>query len=136
MKTVAVLFHRSGSDYKSLADVDVWDAEHDARNWSGGSPVVAHPPCRAWGRLHLFSNPCQGERLLATWAVQKIHLWGGAHEHPAGSQLWTKSGPSEPPQLGKYGGWTHPIHQHYWGPRARKATLLYIVGCMKFPTFL
>jgi hypothetical protein len=49
--TVAVLFARSDSHYKALPGVDVWDSERDARKWLGGSPVVAHPPCRAWGAL-------------------------------------------------------------------------------------
>ena len=47
--TVAILFARSDSYYKTLPECDVWDIERDARKWPGGAPVVAHPPCRAWG---------------------------------------------------------------------------------------
>lgn len=44
---VAALFCRSDSVYKSMPGVDVFDLERDALTWSGGSPVVAHPLCRA-----------------------------------------------------------------------------------------
>ena len=30
---------------------DCWDIERNALNWPGGNPIVAHPPCRAWGQL-------------------------------------------------------------------------------------
>lgn len=46
MSGVAVLFARQDSHYKSIAGVDVWDIDRDARKWPGGMPVVAHPPCR------------------------------------------------------------------------------------------
>jgi hypothetical protein len=32
----------------------------------------------------------------------------------------------------KYGGWSLGVHQWEFGHRARKATLLYIVGCAPF----
>lgn len=48
---VAVLFARSDSVYKSIPGCDVWDINRDARNWKGGAPIVAHPPCRAWGGI-------------------------------------------------------------------------------------
>jgi hypothetical protein len=48
---VAVLFARSDSIYKEFQGVDVWDKERDARNWPGGCPVIAHPPCRTWGAM-------------------------------------------------------------------------------------
>mgnify|MGYP000243450989 FL=1 len=127
--TVAVLFARADSVYKSLPGCDVWDIERDARKWPGGSPVVAHPPCRAWGRLRQFAKPRKGERLLATFAVRQVRRFGGVLEHPEGSTLWPKVGLPAPGQRDKHGGWTLPIHQHWWGHRAQKATLLYIVGC-------
>lgn len=127
-KAVAVLFARADSHYKAMADCDVWDIERDARKWPGGMPVVAHPPCRAWGRLRKFANPRKGERLLATWAVRQVRAWGGVLEHPAGSLLWPKAGLPAPGQRDRFGGWTLPIVQQWWGHRAEKKTLLYIVG--------
>ena len=58
---VAVLFARADSNYKALG-CDVWDAERDARRWPGGDAVVAHPPCRAWGRLRAFAKPRPDEK--------------------------------------------------------------------------
>lgn len=127
--TIAVLFARSDSHYKSFPDCDVWDIDRDARLWPGGSAVVAHPPCRAWGRLRTFAKPRKGERLLATWAVRQVRKWGGVLEHPVSSLLWPKVGLPTIGQRDKYGGWTLGIHQNQWGHRAQKATLLYIVGC-------
>lgn len=127
--TVAILFARSDSHYKALPECDVWDIDRDARKWPGGAPVVAHPPCRAWGLLRKFAKPRNGERLLATWAVRQVREWGGVLEHPAGSRLWPKAGLPAPGQRDKYGGWTLGITQHWWGHRATKATLLYICGC-------
>jgi len=75
---VAVLFARADSVYKTLPLADVWDIERDARKWPGGCPVVAHPPCRAWGRLRKFAHPRKGERQLAVWAVRQVRTWGGS----------------------------------------------------------
>lgn len=127
---VAVLFARSDSNYKSLPGVDVWDAERDARNWPGGCPVVAHPPCRAWGRMRQFATKVMpGEKLLARLAVAHIRAWGGVLEHPAQSTLWPAAGLPAPGQRDTYGGWTLPINQFCFGHRAEKKTWLYIVGC-------
>lgn len=127
--TVAVLFARADSIYKTLPGTDVWDIERNARLWPGGAPVVAHPPCRAWGRLRQFAKPRKGERQLAIWSVRQVRRFGGVLEHPVGSLLWKKAGLPPPGQTDRYGGWTLPIHQNWWGHRAEKATLLYIVGC-------
>lgn len=126
---VAALFVRADSCYKQMEGVDCWDIERDARMWPGGCPVVAHPPCRAWGRLRHMANPRKGERLLATWSVRQVRKFGGVLEHPLSSQLWPKAGLPKPGRRDKYGGWTLPIVQQWWGHRAEKKTLLYIVGC-------
>lgn len=127
--TVAILFARADSHYKALPDVDVWDAERDARRWPGGCPVVAHPPCRAWGRLRHFARPRPDEKALALWAVEQVRKFGGVLEHPACSTLWPIAGLPSPRTRDQWGGWTLPIHQHWWGHRAEKKTWLYIVGC-------
>lgn len=126
---VAILFARADSCYKALPGCDVWDAERDARRWPGGCPVVAHPPCRAWGRLRHFAKPRQDEKALALWAVEQVRKFGGVLEHPASSTLWPAAELPAPGERDQWGGWTLPIHQHWWGHRAEKATLLYIVGC-------
>lgn len=127
--TVAVLFARSDSVYKSLPDCDVWDIDRDARRWPGGVPVVAHPPCRAWGQLRHMAKPRPDEKELALWAVDQVRRFGGVLEHPKGSTLWKEKPLPAPGQVDEFGGWTLPIFQQWWGHRAEKATFLYIVGC-------
>ncbi len=128
-KTVAALFVRSDSIYKAMAGVDAWDIERDARRWSGGSPVVAHPPCRAWGQLSHMAKPRHDEKDLARWAVAMVREWGGVLEHPKKSRLWADQSLPNAGQRDAWGGWTLGIHQWDFGHRAEKATLLYIVGC-------
>ena len=129
MSTVAILFARADSIYKTLPDCDVWDIERDARKWPGGCQVVAHPPCRAWGRLKHFARPRADEKDLAVWAVAQVRKWGGVLEHPAGSSLWPVVGLPAFGCCDQHGGWTLPILQQSFGHRAAKKTLLYIVGC-------
>ncbi|WP_205710725.1 hypothetical protein [Hydrogenophaga crocea] len=128
MRQVAVLFARADSVYKTLPSVDVWDIERDARKWPGGCPVVAHPPCRAWGRLRAFARPRPDEKDLARWAVAQVREWGGVLEHPESSQLWVDQELPRGQKRDEFGGWTLPIHQWWWGHRAQKRTWLYIVG--------
>lgn len=127
--TVAVLFARSDSIYKTMLECDVYDIERDARTWPGGCPVVAHPPCRAWGRFAHMAKPRQGERDLAPWAVSMVRTYGGVLEHPSGSRLWNELNLPKPGHgRDSFGGWTLPIMQHWFGHRAAKATLLYVCG--------
>lgn len=129
MEAVAALFVRSDSVYKAMPGVDAWDAERDARKWAGECPVIAHPPCRAWGQLSHFAKPRDDEKALALWAVDQVRAHGGVLEHPKKSTLWPAAGLPYPGERDKFGGWTLPIFQSWWGHRAEKATLLYIVGC-------
>lgn len=127
---VAVLFARQDSIYKAMPGVDVFDMQRDARTWRGGCPVVAHPPCRGWGRLRGLANPRPDELDLAHFAVACVRMFGGVLEHPAGSTLWQAAHLPRPGTIDKLGGWTLPIHQSDFGHRAGKPTWLYIVGCL------
>lgn len=125
---VAVLFARHRSVYKSLPACDVWDEARDARNYAGEWPVIAHPPCRSWGRLRGMAKPRPGESELALFAVDAVRRCGGVLEHPSASQLWPLAGL---PALGArdgFGGFTLPILQSWFGHRAPKSTWLYCVG--------
>ncbi len=129
-QTVSVLFARSDSNYKTLPGCDVWDIDRDARCWPGGSPVVAHPPCRAWGRLRQFAKPRPDEKQLAILAVSHVRQFGGVLEHPAESSLWLECRLPRPGEFpDEFGGWTLEIQQFHFGHRAEKLTWLYIVGC-------
>jgi len=126
---VSVLFARQDSIYKSLPACDVYDKTRDAKTFVAGTPVIAHPPCRAWAKLAHFANPEPGEKELALWAVEKVRANGGVLEHPEMSRLW-KAIPLPKPgaRPDKWGGYTIAVDQRWWGHRANKMTWLYIVG--------
>jgi len=126
---VSVLFARSDSIYKTIDGCDVWDADRDARNWPGGSPVVAHPPCRTWGSLKTKAKAPAGEKHLALFALAMVRQYGGVLEHPWQSDLRAQP---DMPAVGRrdvWGGWILPIRQHWFGHKAIKRTMLYICGC-------
>jgi len=131
MIQITILFVRTDSIYKTMA-VECWDAERDATQYQGPGPIVAHPPCRAWGCLRKFARPRPGEKGLALWAVDKVRECGGVLEHPCGSRLWPEAGLPRPGKDGdQFGGFTLDVDQHWWGHRAQKRTWLYVCGCKR-----
>ena len=132
--SVAVLFVRKDSCYKTFSGIDAYDIERGAESFKGGCPVVAHPPCRTWSRLKAFARAPGHEHDLALWALSKVRENGGVLEHPATSDLWKEEGM---PLLGglpdKYGGWTFECDQFHWGHLAQKRTRLYICGTSLLP---
>lgn len=125
---VAALYVRDHSIYHTLPGVDTWPKARDARFYEGPYPVVAHPPCRAWGKYAYKAKPEPGERELAELAVQQVRQFGGVLEHPVGSRLWLEMELPRPGQLDKFGGLTLKINQSDYGHRALKPTYLYICG--------
>lgn len=109
--------------------VDSWDIYRDARRWPGGNSIIAHPPCRGWGRLRGFARPVEGEMALGIYAVIQVRNWGGVLEHPRVTGLWKCMGLPLGNQIDGFGGYSLCVDQHWWGHRAKKNTLLYIVGC-------
>lgn len=128
MITVSALYVRKDSVYKTLG-VDCWDIERDATKWPGGNPLIAHPPCRAWGQLSHFANPRPGEKELAIKSIELIREWGGVLKHPAASRLWKEIDLPYPGRYDEYGGFSICIDQFWFGHKAVKKTLLYICGC-------
>lgn len=123
-----VLYARRDSVYKSLR-ADVYDEDRDARTWHRCAPVVAHPPCRGWGRLRKFAKVAAHELELGRHAVACVRRCGGVLEHPESSALWSDMGLPRPGQpKDEHGGWTFPVSQSWFGHRAEKRTWLYIVG--------
>lgn len=127
--TIAILFVRPDTIYRTITGCEIYDESRDARTWPGGTQLVAHPPCRAWGRLRHFANPLPHEMDIARWAVTQVRIYGGVLEHPAGSLLWAdqKMATTATPDIHR--GWTLPIQQLSFGHKARKNTWLYICGC-------
>ena len=126
---IAVLFARQDSIYKTFPECDVYDIDRDAKKFNGIEPVIAHPPCRAWGRLRAFAKPRLGEKDLALFAIEKVRQNGGVLEHPAHSTLW-KAADLPVKGFDNFGGWTLSIYQSWFGHKGQKKTWLYIVGCL------
>lgn len=137
LSPVAVLYTTSHSIYRGLAS-ECFDIHRDARSYSGWLPVVAHPPCRGWGRLRHLAKLRPDELALAVHAVGEVRRCGGVLEHPAGSLLW-----SHVPAFGRYqlpavgapvddfGGFTLSVYQGDFGHPAFKHTWLYIVSDLR-----
>ena len=136
---VAALFVRADSGYKGMDGVECWDVERDALKFPGGMPVVAHPPCRAWGRMsHMaFRTPdwqgqdtdaLNAEKQLALWAVASVRREGGVIEHPSGSRLFGGTLPDVNDPLDAWGGYTISVDQWDFGHVAHKPTKLYVCG--------
>lgn len=129
--TVAALFVRADSIYKTLPGVDAWDAARDARKWPGGAPVVAHPPCRLWASLRTKAKADPSEKDLAHFAIEQVRRWGGVVEHPWLSTLWDEYHlrPSVRGSMrrDKF-GFLLPTDLFSFGYPAKKKTGLYICG--------
>lgn len=124
---IPVLFVRNNSIYKTLG-VDCWDIKRDAIKFKGKVPAIYHPPCRAWGRLRWNAKPRPGERWLAIWSILMIRKYGGVLEHPATSILFKTMNLPLGNQVDSYGGFSLCVDQSWFGHKAKKKTLLYIVG--------
>jgi len=139
-KQIAALYVEHGGCYFGVDGVDPWDLERDARSYSGPHPVVAHPPCKRWGRYWSGGPSAKVRRKLgddlgcfdrALWAVR---TFGGVIEHPEASKAWTWFGLNKPPRSGgwvvgdEFGSWVCCVEQGHYGHAARKATWLYYRG--------
>lgn len=140
MVDVAALFVEARGVYASIAGVDVWSVDRDARGYAGASRVVAHLPCARWGRF-ARGGPSHHGRFVPgddggcfAAALASVRRCGGVLEHPAGSMAWREFGLLEPPRsggwvtAGDWRGWVCCVDQGHYGHPAPKASWLYAVG--------
>jgi hypothetical protein len=130
VREIAVLCGAVGGVYCDREAVELFDQERDVRTFTGGKPVVAHPPCRSWSlRLAHQAKPEPGEKELGPLCVAHVRTCGGVLEHPAHSRLFEATGMPRPGQgTDAWGGWTLGVWQAWWGHPTRKATWLYFCG--------
>lgn len=141
VNTVAALYVEKGGVYFDLDGVDPWDEERDARNYAGPHPVIAHPPCKRWGRYWSGGPSAKHRRhkgddggafATALWAAR---TFGGVVEHPAATHAYKWFGLRRPLSTGgwhaadAFGGYTCQVEQGHYGHAARKATWLLAYGC-------
>lgn len=133
--TVAALFVCRQSWYKLIPGVEAYDDLTNALTYDGKHPVVAHPPCRAWGNLRTVATRIRpGEKDYGPWAIEQVRRCGGVLEHPAESILFDHCGCPKPGSgKDEYGGYVIEVDQYHWGHRAAKPTKLYIVGTDDVP---
>ena len=107
---------------------DTWVEKRNARNYKGNDTIIAHPPCRLWGRLAHMAKAPEEEKELAILSINLARSNGGIVEHPAHSKLWTLLKLPIGNETDEWGGYTISINQHWFGHRAEKRTFLYICG--------
>lgn len=128
MITVAALYvDVARGPYASMPGVEAWGVERDATTYDGPHPVVAHPPCAAWGRLKWFAKD---DGHTGPIAVAQVRKFGGVLEHPEHSTLWRACDMPEPGWLpDAWGGYSLHIRQFDFGHKCDKWTWVYVCGC-------
>jgi hypothetical protein len=125
LRTVSVLCAARNSVYREMEGVDVYDIDRDARTFDGSTPIVGHPPCRAWSAYCAHqAKPAEGEKDLGLWVCEQLKACGGVLEHPEHSRLFDAAGLPKPGEAARDGLWSAAVLQAWWGDSRRKATWL------------
>ena len=131
---VSALYVRKDGPYPELLS-DWWDEDRNAMGYRGPNPVIAHPPCKRWGRFwHTDGSKSPGnDGGLFAAALYALRRFGGVLEHPEGSKAWDRFG-LPGPSLGSWvrglgpRTWATTVAQSTYGHRAKKLTWLLFVG--------
>ena len=134
MSDFAALYVRADGPYPAMTP-HYFDEARDARTYTASLPVVAHPPCKRWGRFwYADGSKAPGEDGgLFAHALGEVRRCGGVLEHPEASHAF-KVFDLPPPVLGAWargllaGEWSTAVYQGAYGHRARKLTWLFFSG--------
>jgi hypothetical protein len=129
MTRVSILCAAPNSVYWDMSGLDVYDMSRDARTFKGDTPVVAHPPCRAWSAFcgHQ-AKPLPGEKELGIWCCDQVIACGGILEQPAHSRLFSAGQLPLPNGSSDDMLWSAEVWQAWWGFPFKKATWLCFSG--------
>jgi hypothetical protein len=136
---VVALFIEPTGPYAQRAGVEGWGPDRDARTYGGPHPVVAHPPCAAWGRYAGTRGPPVGEdEGCFAAALAAVKRYGGVLEHPADTKAFAAFRLPKPPREGGWlpftlrgaraPAWVAHVEQGHYGHEANKPTWLLYVG--------
>jgi len=135
---ISALFVETNGIYFNDERIEPWDIDRNAQLYDGPNKVIAHPPCKRWGRYWSGGPSAKVKRLKGddggcfASALWSVRTFGGIIEHPEASHAWNWFGLKRP-MLGLWikadeWGYTTCVAQGNYGHRARKLTWLYMVG--------
>ncbi|GAH89053.1 unnamed protein product, partial [marine sediment metagenome] len=125
----SVYSHFTGLKQNSHSfDVEIYDKKRDARNFPGGMAVIAHPPCRLWGKLKHFVEiqPLLRieEKEIGKFCAKAVIENGGILEQPFDSFLFEEM-KLPPGGMENNLGFTLEIPQRMFGHYMIKNTWLF-----------
>jgi hypothetical protein len=122
---IAALCTLPNSVYKYFPGIEVYDKNKDAYSFNLSVPIIAHPPCAQWSRMHKFSKADKKEKDLAVFCFDLVNKNGGVFEHPAGSHFFD--------YINADHSKIYSVDQHVFNFPARKRTYLYFSKCKPLP---
>lgn len=126
---VSVLCAARNSIYHDMQGVEVFDVDRDARTFAGDTPIIGHPPCRAWSAFCAHqAKPVANEKELGLWVCDQLRECGGVVEQPAHTRLFAAAGLPLPGEPTRDGVWSLAVWQWWWGFPTKKGTWLAFAG--------
>ena len=117
------------SIYHQIEGVECYDMARDVRTFTGGTPVLCHPPCRSWSAYCAHqAKPMPGEKELGLLCVEWLRKCGGILEHPAHSRLFDACNLPKPGWASRGDLWSAEVLQAWWGDTRTKTTWLCFSG--------
>lgn len=115
-KDIAVLCADEKSHYFEIEGLDIYTKSRPMELFTGGVPIIGHPPCGQWGKFKWRAKANPREKDLAIQCIEHLSREGGVIEHPEGSDIWKLQWPK--------GTKFQKVNLHQFGFKAKKTTIL------------